>query len=167
MGAPMSATQSLLELEKEIKVDQCEGNFSERNKNLVRYCKMANEASQQVDQRDQKKALTILHHCVKIIKENASKQSPFDELLYETHNNMARCYNIQGDIEMSLEFLIKAYAHAQNLASEREVGSVTILPELSLNICNAQIYEMNYTEANRFAAEAVKTSSQCIIRLAK
>ena len=44
-GAPMSQTQSLLELEKEIKVDQCEGNFSDRNKNLLRYCKMANESS--------------------------------------------------------------------------------------------------------------------------
>ena len=60
---------------------------------------------------------------------------------------------------MSLEYLVKAYGHAQNLAAEKPVGSVTILPELSLNICNAQIYEMNYTEANRYASEAVKTSS--------
>ena len=51
-GAPMSSTQSLLELEKEIKIHQSEGNFNDRNKNLVRYCRMANEAAQSVDQRD-------------------------------------------------------------------------------------------------------------------
>lgn len=126
---------------------------------------MANETAQSVDLKDQKKALTLLQQCVKIIRDNATKQTPFDELLYETYNNIARCYNILGDIEASLEYLLKAYNHALNLAREREVGSVTILPELSLNICNAQIYEMNYQEANRFATEAVRTSSQCIIKL--
>jgi tetratricopeptide (TPR) repeat protein len=166
-GAPMSSTQSLLELEKEIKIHQSEGNFNERNKNLVRYCRMANEAAQMLDQRDQKKALALLEQCIKVIRDNASKQTPFDELLYETQNNIARCYNIQGDIEMSLQYLLKAYTHVQNLAGEREIGSVTILPELSLNICNAYIYEMNYHEAIKFANEAVKSSSQCIIQLTR
>lgn len=98
----MSSTQSLLELEKEIKIHQSEGNFNERNKNLVRYCRMVNEAAQSVDQRDQKKALALLQQCIKVIRDNSSKQTPFDELLYETLNNIARCHNIQGDIEMSL-----------------------------------------------------------------
>ena len=48
-AVPMSTTQSLLELEKEMKIQQSEGNFNERNKNLVRYCRMANEAAQSVD----------------------------------------------------------------------------------------------------------------------
>lgn len=166
-GAPMSSTQSLLELEKEIKIHQSEGNFNERNKNLVRYCRMANEAAQMLDQRDQKKAMALLQQCIKVIRDNASKQTPFDELLYETYNNIARCYNIQGDIELSLQYLLQAYTHVQNLAGEREIGSVTILPELSLNICNAYIYEMNYHEAIKFANEAVKSSSQCIMQLAR
>lgn len=53
------------------------------------------------------------------------------------------------------------------MAGEREIGSVTILPELSLNICNAYIYEMNYHEAIKFANEAVKSSRQCIFQLTR
>lgn len=163
----MSATQSLLELEKEMKIQQSEGNFNERNKNLVRYCRMANEAAQSVDQKEQKRALALLQQCIKVVKDNASKQTPFDELLYETQNNIARCHNIQGDIQMSLGYLLKAFGHVQNLAGEREIGSVTILPELSLNICNAYIYELNYQDAIKFANEAVKSSSQCIFQLTR
>ena len=166
-AVPMSATQSLLELEKEMKIQQSEGNFNERNKNLVRYCRMANEAAQSVDQKEQKRALALLQQCIKVVKDNASKQTPFDELLYETQNNIARCHNIQGDIQMSLGYLLKAFGHVQNLAGEREIGSVTILPELSLNICNAYIYELNYQDAIKFANEAVKSSSQCIFQLTR
>jgi hypothetical protein len=39
------------------------------------------------------------------------------------------------------------------------------LPELSLNICNAYIYENDNIEALQYANKSLKSSSQCIIFL--
>ena len=61
----------------------------------------------------------------------------FAELYYETYNNLARCQNFLGDIKMSLSYLMMAMDYVQVLAKEQEAGSVTIIPELALNICNA------------------------------
>jgi hypothetical protein len=41
------------------------------------------------------------------------------------------------------------------------------MPELSLNICNAYIYENNYIEALSFADIAIKSSTECIKVLKK
>ena len=41
------------------------------------------------------------------------------------------------------------------------------MPELSLNICNAYIYENNYLEALSFAEVSIKSSSECIKVLSK
>jgi hypothetical protein len=41
------------------------------------------------------------------------------------------------------------------------------MPELSLNICNAYIYENNSLEALSYADVAIKSSSECIKVLQK
>ena len=73
-------------------------------------------------------------------------------MTYETLNNIARCYNILGNIKESLEYLLLAYEHVQILANHSEPGSVTIIPELGLNICNALNYIGNYPQALLYAA---------------
>jgi len=75
--------------------------------------------------------------------------------------------NIQGNIKMSLVYLEKAMEHVQRLASQQEVGAVTIIPELSLNICNALIYMKNYPQALGHADEAVASSKACINSLSR
>lgn len=50
----------------------------------------------------------MLDHCVGVIQNNQNKLNPFSELFYETYNNIARCYNIQGKIKQSLGYLLKA-----------------------------------------------------------
>ena len=84
------------------------------------------------------------------------------ELYYETHNNMARCMNFSGDIEKSLEYLLLAFKNVEKLTRDQEPGSVTIIPELSLNICNAMIYLKNFNDALDYADQAVKSSKACI-----
>jgi hypothetical protein len=41
---------------------------------------------------------------------------------------------------MSLDNLLKAMDHVNQIEKEQESGQVTIVPELSLNISNAYIY---------------------------
>ena len=48
--------------------------------------------------------------------------------------------------------------HVKALQERQEKGSVTIVPELSLNICNALIYLKNYSEALGYADQAVIAS---------
>ena len=100
----------------------------------------------------------MLEHCIEVITKNSNKLNPFSELYYETFNNMARCCNIQGDIKQSLFFLVKAMGHVKALSKEQEPGSVTIIPELSLNICNANIYLKSYHEALQYAEQAIVSS---------
>ena len=78
-----------------------------------------------------------------MIGKNSNKLNPFSELYYDTYNNMARCFNIQGNIEQSLANLLEAMSHVKILSRNQEPGSV-IIPELSLNICNAYIYLRDY-----------------------
>ena len=75
---------------------------------------------------------------------------------------MARCFNIQGEIKMSLQYLMSALQHVEDLAKDQPAGSVTIFPELSLNICNALIYLKDFYRALDFADKAVVSSKQCI-----
>jgi len=60
--------------------------------------------------------MEILEECIAVIKTNASKDNLFPELLYETYNNMARCMNIQGKIERSMEYLMLAMENVEKLA---------------------------------------------------
>jgi hypothetical protein len=48
--------------------------------------------------------------------------------------------------------------HVKALSKEQEPGSVTIIPELSLNICNANIYLKDYPEALLYAEQAIVSS---------
>lgn len=100
-----------------------------------------------------------------MIDKNSNKLNPFSELYYETYNNMARCANIQGDIQQSLAHLVQAMEHVRELSKEQEPGSVTIIPELSLNICNANIYLKDYQTALHYAEQAVVSSKQCVSSL--
>jgi hypothetical protein len=100
---------------------------------------------------DQKTALIMLDHCVVVLEQNKNKLNPFSELFYETYNNIARCYNLQGKIKSSLIYLLKAMEHVDILQLDQEPGSVTIIPELSLNICNAYIYLNDFEAALKFA----------------
>jgi hypothetical protein len=109
----------------------------------------------------------MLDHCVAVLEQNKNQLNPFSELFYETFNNIARCYNIQGKIKNSLIYLIKAMEHVDVLAQDQEPGSVTIIPELSLNICNAFIYLSDYEKALLFSQKAIISSDQCIICLTK
>lgn len=75
--------------------------------------------------------------------------------------------NVAGDIKKSLCFLEKAMEHVQQLAQNQEPGSVTIIPELSLNICNALTYLKEFKPALRHADEAVSSSKACISNLSR
>ena len=48
---------------------------------------------------DQVEAMEILEECVNVLNENSNKLNPFNELYYDTYNNMARCQNISGNIK--------------------------------------------------------------------
>jgi hypothetical protein len=48
--------------------------------------------------------------------------------------------------------------HVDEIAIGQEPGSVTIIPELSLNICNAYIYLNQFTQALGYAQKAVTSS---------
>jgi len=148
-------------LEDEIDKHYDAGESDKRDKALVEYCQTANEAAQNLnlqEERDQRAAMTMLGNCINVIDKNSNKLNPFSELYYETFNNMARCCNIQGDIQGSLTFLVKAMSHVRALSQEQEPGSVTIIPELSLNICNANIYLKDYPAALEYAEQAIVSS---------
>lgn len=134
------------------------------------YCQIANEAAQNLNQQkleDQKTALKILEKCLDVLNQNSNRLNQFDELFYETHNNIARCYNLQSNIKKSLASLIQAMKHVDRYAEEQEPGSVVIIPELSLNICNAYTYLNCYLEALEYAQKAVTSSDECIACLTK
>jgi len=146
------------------------GEAEARDKALMAYCAVANEAAQTMataGPSEQKRAMEVLARCIEVVTENSNRLNPFPELFYETYNNMARCQNLQGSIRDSLRYLLLALEHVGQLAAEQEPGSVTIVPELSLNICNAQIYLKDYPGALEFADRAVLSSKACVASLAK
>lgn len=57
--------------------------------------------------------------------------------------------------------------HVDVLSQDQEPGSVTIIPELSLNICNAYIYLNEFDFALQFSERAIVSSEHCIINLTK
>mmetsp|Transcript_40068 Transcript_40068/g.61259 ORF Transcript_40068/g.61259 Transcript_40068/m.61259 type:complete len:94 (+) Transcript_40068:171-452(+) len=72
----------------------------------------------------------------------------FSELFYDTYYNIARIQNICGNIEESLEGLLLALKHIEFWKKQQkavisqidDLIKLTIVPELYMNICNAQIY---------------------------
>jgi len=79
-----------------------------------------------------------------VLKRYQSRQDSLTKLNYNTLNNIARCYNILGNIHESIEYLLLAYEYVTRSTNE-ENEYLTILPELGLNICNALNYIGNYT----------------------
>ena len=72
------------------------------------------------------------------------------ELIYEAFNSIAREKNMEGDIQGSLDFLILAMEHIKEweMRVEKYQGDmqVTILSELYINICNAQLYLEKFSD---------------------
>jgi hypothetical protein len=68
------------------------------------------------------------------------EEDKFPELFYETFNGLADVFNKCGDMQMSTSYLEKAALMASRMAKEKETGSVTVLPEVHLNLCNAFVF---------------------------
>ena len=69
--ASQKVAQILRRLESEILLHYNAGDAIKRNKSLVDYCQIANEAAQSLnlqDKDDQKTALKILDHCVAVLE---------------------------------------------------------------------------------------------------
>ena len=168
--SPPRGNATLQEMEDEISKTYNAGNTGARDTALIMYCAAVNETAQSMNMSspaEQKNAMKILEQCVHILDQNSNKLNHFSELYYETYNNMARCSNNMGNIKQSLNFLLNAMDHVQLLAKEQDTGSVTIIPELSLNICNAMIYLKDYEHALEFAELAINSSKQCITSLSR
>lgn len=78
---------------------------------------------------------------------------------------MARISNFKGDIKSSLVFLKMALSHVQNWWKNpnmvQDVIQVTKVPELYMNICNAELYLDLYDEAIPHADGAITQSEFC------
>jgi hypothetical protein len=68
---------------------------------------------------------------------------------------------------MSLQNLLLAMQNVQILCDDQDRGSVTIVSELSLNICNAYNFLGNNQKALEFGFMAVRTAKECIAFLTK
>lgn len=111
---------------------------------------------------DQFMALNMLQTLIDVLNKNSNPLNEFPELYYETYNNMARCQNLMGDIRQSLFYLDKALENVEKFAKDQEQGSVTIIPEVCLNICNAHIYLKDNEHALIYAERSITSSRSCI-----
>jgi hypothetical protein len=104
---------------------------------------MVNDQAQELDPsntKSVKQCMGSLQKCIEVIDQNSNKLNLFPELYYETYNNLARCENFGGNIKASLSYLMMAMDFMEVLSKEQDEGANTYTPELSLNICNAQLY---------------------------
>lgn len=107
-------------------------------------------------------AIQLLVNCTELVSKYQKDSAAFADLQYETFNNIARCFNNDGNIKESLVYLLKAMDNVNILARSQEKGSVAVVPELSLNIANAHIYLGNLYDALEFAEIAIKSSIECV-----
>lgn len=89
----------------------------------------------------------------------------YQELMYDTYNNIARIENVKGDIEGSLSYLKLSLSHVKdwhkNPEKVQDIVQVTIIPELYMNICNAQMYLEHKEDALTNADGAIIYSVFC------
>jgi tetratricopeptide (TPR) repeat protein len=168
MKLDVSQSTEFAKMRQEINQLYNEGNGEQRNKQINDYCTKVNEATQAMDvaiEDNQIKAMQMLNTLVDVLTKNSNPLNEFPELFYETYNNMARCMNLQGDIKQSLFYLDKALDNVEKFAADQEPGSVTIIPEVSLNICNAHIYLKDNEHALIYAERSIESSKKCIYNL--
>ena len=86
---------------------------------IIKYCEISNEAAQGLTKtsEDIETVLKILNKCLSVIDQYSNKQNPHNELYYEIHNNIARCHNLQADIKKSLDALVVALQHVDQIES--------------------------------------------------
>jgi hypothetical protein len=112
-------------------------------------------------------AIQLLVNCTELVSKYQKDSVAFADLQYETFNNIARCFNNDGNIEESLVYLLKAMDNINIHARSQEKGSDAVVAELSLNIANAHIYLGNLYDALEFAGIAIKSSIECVRSLDK
>lgn len=140
-------------MEKQVREAVRRGS-ADKNQLLINFARKINETAQFImDSEDKDKfseAEDALTRQIGIIADardpsdtdNASRYA-YAELNYEALNNLARLKNMQGNIEGSLQCLIEAKPHVEEMkhhqmATKRDY--VTVLPELCLNISKAANY---------------------------
>lgn len=119
--ASQKAVQILKKIEGEITMYYNKGESEMWKESILRYQKISLESAQNLaskDSEDQKSAMKILNKCLSVLNENSNKLNPFHDLYYETHNIIAMCQNIQGDINSSLKSLVIAMQHIDEVARE-------------------------------------------------
>mmetsp|Transcript_16924 Transcript_16924/g.26049 ORF Transcript_16924/g.26049 Transcript_16924/m.26049 type:complete len:254 (+) Transcript_16924:375-1136(+) len=107
-------------------------------------------------------AIKLLEKSLSIFEECDPSMKKIPNLFYDTYNNTARCFNLRGDIDTSLLYLLKARESIMLLAESQSPGSVTPIPELNFNICNAYIYMGNMQKALEYADYVVDSSQLCV-----
>lgn len=161
----VSKPKDLKEWEDEILKLKQEKKWEKRNTNLSLFVQNVNEKVQNMPlstPEEQKEALDLLNNCIRLIDQNTNIEYQFPELYYETYNNLARCMNLKGDIKQSLYYLEFALRNVDKIAQTQEEGTVTIIPEVCLNICNAHIYMKDNVMALEYAHRAINSSKLCI-----
>ena len=89
---------------------------------------------------------------------------------FDTFNSLARLENLSVHIPESLEYLLQALEHSKCFPASmdkkraEDLIQSTTLPELHMNICQAQMHIGNYREALR-AAKAAFEQTQVRISL--
>ena len=100
----------------------------------------------------------VVKHCI----DNKLNHEFGSELIYEAFNTIARERNRDGDIKGSLEFLKLALEHIKEwqFRVEKFQGDmqVTILSELYINICNAQLFLEQFDDVQKSAQKAIEIS---------
>jgi len=120
-GGARRYSDPLAELKRlEALVDDCfnKGRTEERNEHLLEFCRLSNQIGQSPEafsSSGEATALDVLKRCVEVLERNSNRLNAFNELFYETYNNMARLFNMEGDIPASLGYLKKAMVHVERL----------------------------------------------------
>jgi tetratricopeptide (TPR) repeat protein len=81
---------------------------------------------------------------------------------------LARARNQQGDLDASVDGLVKALANIDKMLSIRETGRdvAAVLPQLCFNICKGYYFKKNFEVAKIYAQRAAEESRKSAEKLA-
>ena len=108
----------------------------------------------------------MLQTCTQLLKNPIG--SEFPALKYKTYNNIAHLHNVQGQVKLSIKYLIKALKFALAVPGLENIEVSYVGPdkipvvETYVNICNAYSFQGFNDEALEYSEGAITMSERIL-----